>query len=76
MIFREGAAMIEPCAAVGPGPTFRGAIGKPDDASDSMDWMRVSREAFSTKRKEASASAVTHHFAVEAEAAATRDAAR
>src|SRR6266567_4107095 len=34
MIFREGAAMIEPCAAVGLGPTLRGAIGRPDDASD------------------------------------------
>jgi hypothetical protein len=40
-----------------------------------MDWMRANREAFSARRKAASASAVARHFAAE-EAAKTRDAAK
>src|SRR5438874_12217298 len=43
--------------------------------SQSMDWMRANREAFSARRKAASASAVARHFAAE-EAAKTRDAAK
>jgi hypothetical protein len=43
--------------------------------SESMDWMRTNREAFSAKRKAASASAVTRHFAVE-EAEKKQDAAK
>ena len=41
--------------------------------SQSMDWMRANREAFSAERKAAAASAVERHFAAE-EAAKTRDA--
>jgi len=33
--------------------------------SQSMDWMRANREAFSAKRKAAAASAVARHFAAE-----------
>jgi limonene 1,2-monooxygenase len=33
--------------------------------SQSMDWMRANREAFSAKRKAAAASAVERHFAAE-----------
>jgi len=33
--------------------------------SQSMDWMRSNREAFSAKRKAATASAVERHFAAE-----------
>jgi hypothetical protein len=33
--------------------------------SQSMDWMRDNREAFSAKRKAAAASAVERHFAAE-----------
>jgi hypothetical protein len=33
--------------------------------SQSMDWMRANREAFSAKRKAATASAVERHFAAE-----------
>jgi limonene 1,2-monooxygenase len=43
--------------------------------SQSMDWMRANREAFSARRKAASASAVARHFAAE-EAAKPRDAAK
>jgi limonene 1,2-monooxygenase len=43
--------------------------------SESMDWMRTNREAFSAKRKAASASAVARHFAAE-EAEKKRDAAK
>jgi limonene 1,2-monooxygenase len=43
--------------------------------SESMDWMRTNREAFSAKRKAASASAVARHFAAE-EAEKKQDAAK
>ena len=33
--------------------------------SQSMDWMRANREAFSAKRKAAAASAVERHFAAD-----------
>ena len=33
--------------------------------SQSMDWMRANREAFSARRKAAAASAVERHFAAE-----------
>ena len=35
--------------------------------SQSMDWMRANREAFSARRKAAAASAVERHFAAEEE---------
>jgi limonene 1,2-monooxygenase len=43
--------------------------------SQSMDWMRANRDAFSTKRKAAAASAVARHFAAE-EARKNLDAAK
>ena len=43
--------------------------------SQSMDWMRANREAFSAKRKAAAASAVERHFA-DAQARKNREAAK
>jgi Protein of unknown function (DUF2459) len=40
--------------------------------SQSMDWMRANREAFSAKRKAAAASAVERHLAKDAEGAPRR----
>jgi hypothetical protein len=43
--------------------------------SQSMDWMRANREAFSARRKAAAATAVARHFAAE-QAGKNREAAK